>query len=75
MEIRIFRGTLKLNTFLATLQMINHLCDVAVSFTDEELQDMGWYDFLSSVTEPELIQYLRERFLYVNEPIITEEEI
>ncbi len=74
-EIRIFRGTLKLNTLLATLQMVNHLCDVAVSLTDEELQDMGWYDFLSRVTEPELIQYLKERYLYVNEPVIAEGEV
>ncbi len=74
-EIRIFRGTLKLNTLLATLQMVNHLCDVAVLFADEELQDMGWYDFLSQVTEPELIQYLKERNLYVNEPVIAEEDI
>ncbi len=75
MEIRIFRGTLKLNTLLATLQMVNHLCDVAVSLTDEKLQDMGWYDFLSQVTEPELIQYLKERYLYVNEPVIAEGEV
>ncbi len=74
-EIRIFRGTLKLNTLLATLQMVNHLCSVAVSLTDEQLQDMGWYDFLSMVTEPELIQYLKERYLYVNEPVIAEGEV
>ncbi len=74
-EIRIFRGTLKLNTLLATLQMVNHLCDVAVSFTDWDLQDMGWYDFLNRITEPELIQYLKERNLYVNEPVIAEEDI
>ncbi len=74
-EIRIFRGTLKLNTLLATLQMINHICDVAVFFTDERLQDMGWYDFLSRITEPELIQYLKERNLYVNEPVIAEEDV
>ncbi len=74
-EIRIFRGTLKLNTLLATLQLVNHLCTVAVSLTDEELQDMGWYDFLSRVTEPELIQYLKERYLYVNEPVIAEEDV
>ncbi len=74
-EIRIFRGTLKLNTLLATLQMVNHLCSVAVSLTDEELQDMGWYDYLSRVTEPELIQYLKERNLYVNEPVIAEGEV
>ena len=29
-EIRIFRGTLKYNTLIATLQLVNSICDVAV---------------------------------------------
>ena len=29
-EFRIFRGTLKYNTFLAALQMVNRICDVAI---------------------------------------------
>ncbi|WP_087064317.1 zinc-binding protein [Intestinibacillus massiliensis] len=73
-EIRIFRGTLKLNTLIATLQMVNHLCEVAVSLYDEALQEMSWYDFLNLVQEPELIGYLKERRLYVNEPVLTEED-
>lgn len=73
-EIRIFRGTLKLNTLLATLQLVNHLCDVAVLLSDESLQDMSWYDFLNRIKEPELIAYLKERCLYVNEPVHTEED-
>ena len=68
-EIRIFRGTLKLNTLIATLQLVNHLCEVAISLTDQELQDMSWFDFLDRITEPALIQYLKERRLYVNEPV------
>lgn len=73
-EIRIFRGTLKLNTFLATLQLVNAICDTAVLSTDEELQAMSWHDFLDRITEPELIQYLKERNLYKNEPVSTEED-
>ena len=68
-EMRMFRGTLKLNTLKATLQMVNHLCEVAVSLSDSEVQDMSWFDFLDTVHEPELIQYLKERRLYVNEPV------
>ena len=30
---------------------------------------MSWSEFVSGVTEPELIQYLKERRLYVNEPV------
>ena len=37
--------------------------------SDQELQDMSWFDFLDRITEPELIQYLKERRLYVNEPV------
>ena len=73
-EIRMFRGTLKLNTLKATLEMVNHLVEVAVSMSDSEVQDMSWFDFLDTVTEPELIQYLKERRLYINEPVSASEE-
>ena len=73
-EIRMFRGTLKLNTLKATLQMVNHLVEVAVSMSDTAVQELSWFDFLDDVTEPELIQYLKERRLYVNEPVNTSEE-
>ena len=73
-EIRMFRGTLKLNTLKATLQMVNHLVEVAVAMSDSQVQDMSWFDFLDDINEPELIQYLKERRLYVNEPVNTSEE-
>ena len=74
-EFRIFRGTLKFNTLTATLQLVNRICDVPLSLSDEELQAMSWTTFVSGCQEKELIQYLKERRLYVNEPITTEEEI
>ncbi len=74
-EFRMFRGTLKLNTLLATLQMVNHICDVAFTLSDEEMQGLSWSDFVASVTEQELIQYLKERRLYINEEISGEEEM
>ena len=73
-EIRMFRGTLKLNTLKATLQMVNHLVEVAVAMSDSQVQDMSWFDFLDEIKEPELIQYLKERRLYVNEPVNTTNE-
>ena len=74
-EFRMFRGTLKLNTLLATLQMVDHICDVAFYLSDDELRDLSWSNFVSGIKEPELIQYLKERNLYVNEPIAAEGEI
>ena len=73
-EIRMFRGTLKLNTLKATLQMVNHLVEVAVSLSDTAVRELSWLDFLDEIKEPELIQYLKERRLYVNEPVSANEE-
>ncbi len=74
-EFRMFRGTLKLNTFIATLQMVDHICDVAVCLSDDELHDLSWSGFVSGITEPELVQYLKERNLYINEPVTGEGEV
>ena len=68
-EFRIFRGTLKLNTLLATLQLVNRICDVALYLSDKEVKDLSWSSFVAGCQEPELIQYLKERRLYVNEPV------
>ena len=45
-EFRIFRGTLKLNTIYATLQLVNHICEVAVSMSDEEVRHLSWSRFV-----------------------------
>lgn len=73
-EFRIFRGTLKYNTLIATLQLVNKICDVAFSLPDELVQPLAWTTFVSGIREPELIQYLKERRLYVNEPLEGEED-
>ena len=73
-EIRIFRGTLKYNTLIATLQLVNVICDVALFLSDEELQELSWHGFLDRIHEAELIQYLKERNLYKNDPVMYEED-
>lgn len=78
-EFRIFRGTLKYNTLIATLQLVNEICDVAFYMSDEEVARLGWCDFIERISvkkSPELITYLKERRLYINEPVsvINEEE-
>ena len=74
-EFRIFRGTLKYNTIIATLQLVNRVCDVAFALSDDEIREMSWTTFVSGCTEPELIQYLKERNIYINEPVETEEDV
>ena len=54
---------------------MNRVCDVALCLSDDELKAMSWTSFVSGCTEPELVQYLKERRLYVNEPIAAEEEV
>lgn len=74
-EFRIFRGTLKKNTVLATLQLVDRICDVALYLSDEEIRNMPWTTFVTGCTQPELVQYLKERRLYVNEPVAAEAEV
>ena len=74
-EFRLFRGTLKLNTLLATLQLTDPICEIAINYDDDELQALSWSEFVSHITYPELIQYLKERRLYINEEINDEEDI
>lgn len=73
-EFRIFRGTLKYNTIIATLQLVSRICTMAAEMTDEDFTALSWPEFVSKVTEPELITYLKERRLYINEPINEEED-
>lgn len=73
-EFRIFRGTLKVNTLIATLELVEELCSVAICYSDEDLASLTWTEFVSRLPSgkyPELIQYLKERRLYVNEPVDT----
>lgn len=73
-EFRMFRGTLKVNTIFATLQLLDRICDCAIHFNDVELKSLAWTTFVAGCTQPELIQYLKERRLYVNEPVESEGE-
>lgn len=74
-EFRMFRGTLKLNTFFATLQMVDRICEVALNLSDREMQELTWSMFAVGCTAPELVQYLKERRLYVSEPVTASEEV
>ena len=76
-EFRMFRGTLKYNTLIATLELVDKICELATDLTDSELKSVSWSDFVGSLddsTELELITYLKERQLYINTPITAEED-
>ena len=74
-EFRMFRGTLKSNTLIATLQLVDRICDVAIYLSDDELKALSWTTFVSGCQAPELVRYLKERRLYVNEPVMAEAEV
>lgn len=74
-EFRLFRGTLKYNTLIATLELVNKICELAVLMDDDEISKLSWSEFVAEITEPELIQYLKERSLYINEKVEETEEL
>lgn len=74
-EFRMFRGTLKLNTLIATLQLVDRICDVALCMSDDAIKALSWTTFVAGCETPELVQYLKERRLYINDAIQSEEEI
>ena len=60
-----FRGTLKLNTFIAALQFVDCICRYAKAMKLSELYTTNWGDLFSGKEEvyPELIDYLKEKDL------------
>ena len=76
-EFRIFRGTLKYNTLIATLQLVSEICKVAALLSDEAMDKLSWTRFVEELNPehiPELIQYLKERRLYINEIVTADIE-
>ena len=75
-EFRLFRGTLRYNSFIAALQLIDRICAVAICLNDEELKRLSWSTFVAGCEQyPELVVYLRERRLYVNDPVQADQEV
>ena len=74
-EFRLFKGTLKYNTLIAALELVDAICDLAINLTDEAMSKMSWSEFVDIVKDPELIQYLKERRLYINDDINIEEDM
>lgn len=66
-EFRMFRGTLKYSTFLATLQFVHILCEACKCATMETVENTDWNTFVKWIdTEKytELTEYLKIRGLY-----------
>ena len=68
-EFRLFRGTLRYKTFIAALQLVDEICNFAIVMNDREMENMSWSEFVSRISpkKAELIEYLKEKRLYVND--------
>ena len=74
-EFRLFRGTLKHNTLIAALELVDAICDIAMNMTEDEIEKQSWSDFVSTIEATELVHYLKERKLYINEDVEDQEEL
>jgi len=77
-EFRMFRGTLRYETFIATLQLVDEICHTALRLHDSEMEELSWSEFVMRIdkeTKPELIEYLKARRLYVNETVADSMEV
>ena len=57
---------------------MDRICRVALALSEGEIKDLSWPEFVLRLTDestPELIQYLKERRLYINEPVTAEWEV
>ena len=68
-EFRMFRGTLNHKTFIATLQLVDEICGIAINMSDKQIESTTWSDFVLRISpdKKELIEYLKAKRLYVNE--------
>ena len=62
---------------MASLELVDAICENAIRHSDDELHKQSWADFVMQISPEnmELIRYLREKRLYVNEPITCEEDV
>ena len=67
-EFRMFRGTLRHETFIATLQFVNLVCEICKTADNETVENLNWNRFVKLIPAekyPELIEYLEIRHLNV----------
>jgi hypothetical protein len=62
-ELRIFRGTLKRNTLIASIQLANNLAKYAMTHTPMECRNAKWSDVIAVEQFRELTEYCREKGL------------
>ena len=56
---------------------MDEICNLAIKLSDKELESMSWSDFVGRIDsdKSELIEYLKAKRLYINEPVEIETEV
>jgi hypothetical protein len=65
-EFRIFRGTLKYESFIATLQFCNVYADLVKRYDNRQILDVGLADFITTAKVKgytEFLDYLKRRHI------------
>ncbi len=69
-EFRIFRGTLKRDTIVASIQWIDVLIKYCRSTPLKDLFNVNWNDIFRNTGHSELTEYLKQRGLYEEKEVI-----
>lgn len=70
-EFRIFRGTLKRDTFIASIQLVSNMCQYAMTHTPSECSHATFADIVAVHPYNELVSYSRNKRLIATELNIT----
>ena len=71
-EFRMFKSTLKYETFILTLEFVKDIIDFAKSVSIEEIENMNWNDLMQTFSK-DLRQYYIDRYNKVFEKMINED--
>jgi hypothetical protein len=69
-EFRIFRGTLKRDTFIASIQLVSNLCQYAMAHTPSECLTATFADIVAVHPYDELVSYSRNKRLVITETVV-----
>ena len=69
-EFRIFRGTLKRDTFIAAIQLVSNLCQYAMAHTPSECLTATFADIVAVHPYDELVSYSRNKRLITTETVV-----
>jgi hypothetical protein len=77
-EIRLFKGTLKVSTLIASIEMVDFLVNYIMNTNIVTVQSLQWQELVNEIDVnkyPELVSYLEARNLLHRQAVLFKEEI